>query len=86
MTGLSLALYATALGLVVAIPTLIAYNALNRKVAVLMTSYKHINQTSATAQQQATETSPVREPATPDTPAIASISATATKNTCLEVA
>lgn len=35
MTGLSLALYATALGLVVAIPTLIAYNGLNRKVAVI---------------------------------------------------
>ena len=92
MTGLSLALYATALGLVVAIPTLIAYNALNRKVAVLMTSYKHINQTSATAQQQTVEVSPELEPTTPDTaritPAIASatISATATKNTCLEVA
>lgn len=42
MTGLSLALYATALGLVVAIPTLIAYNALQRKVAVLITNFKHL--------------------------------------------
>ena len=91
MTGLSLALYATALGLVVAIPTLIAYNALNRKVAVLMTSYKHLNQTSALAQPQAAEASSERESATPDatnlaTPALASVSATATKSTCLEVA
>ncbi len=42
MTGLSLALYATALGLVVAIPTLIAYNALQRKVAVLVNTYQHL--------------------------------------------
>ena len=41
MTGLSLALYATALGLVVAIPTLIAYNGLNRKIAVIITNFKH---------------------------------------------
>lgn len=40
MTGLSLALYATALGLVVAIPTLIAYNGLNRKLAVLSSEFK----------------------------------------------
>lgn len=40
MTGLSLALYATALGLVVAIPTLIVYNALNRKLAVLSSEFK----------------------------------------------
>lgn len=40
MTGLSLALYATALGLVVAIPTLIAYNGLNRKIAVLSSDFK----------------------------------------------
>lgn len=37
MTGLSLALKATALGLTVAIPTLISYNALQRKVNVLST-------------------------------------------------
>ena len=37
MTGLSLALKATALGLTVAIPTLIFYNALQRKVNVLST-------------------------------------------------
>lgn len=42
MTGLSLALYATALGLVVAIPTLIAYNALNRKIAVISSLYPHV--------------------------------------------
>ncbi|MDL2060082.1 TonB-system energizer ExbB [Mesosutterella sp. AGMB02718] len=40
MTGLSLALKATALGLAVAIPTLIAYNALQRKVNVLSTRWK----------------------------------------------
>ncbi len=40
MQGLSLALYATALGLIVAIPTLIAYNALKRKIVVLETQYK----------------------------------------------
>lgn len=44
MTGLSLALYATALGLVVAIPTLISYNALNRKIAVLSSLYSHAKQ------------------------------------------
>ena len=41
MTGLSLALYATALGLVVAIPTLIAYNALTRKIAVISSEFKN---------------------------------------------
>ena len=41
MTGLSLALKATALGLVVAIPTLMAYNALYRKVTTLSTLYKN---------------------------------------------
>lgn len=40
MTGLSLALYATALGLVVAIPTLIAYNGLNRKIVVISSQFK----------------------------------------------
>lgn len=35
MTGLSLALKATALGLAVAIPTLIVYNALQRRISVL---------------------------------------------------
>ena len=40
MTGLSLALKATALGLTVAIPTLIIYNALQRKVNVLSTQWK----------------------------------------------
>lgn len=40
MTGLSLALKATALGLAVAIPTLIVYNALQRKVNVLSTQWK----------------------------------------------
>ncbi len=38
--GLSLALKATALGLLVAIPTLIAYNALFRKINILSTDYK----------------------------------------------
>lgn len=40
MSGLSLALYATALGLVVAIPSLAVYNALNRKIAVLLAQFK----------------------------------------------
>ncbi len=43
MTGLSLALKATALGLAVAIPTLIIYNALQRKVNVLSTRWKEVN-------------------------------------------
>ncbi|WP_297194908.1 TonB-system energizer ExbB [uncultured Campylobacter sp.] len=38
--GLSLALKATALGLLVAIPALMAYNALLRKVAVLSSKWK----------------------------------------------
>ncbi len=36
MVGMSLALKATALGLIVAIPTLIAYNSLTRKITVLL--------------------------------------------------
>lgn len=40
MTGLSLALKATALGLAVAIPALIAYNALYRKITLLSNLYK----------------------------------------------
>ncbi|CAM2881008.1 TonB-system energizer ExbB [Helicobacter burdigaliensis] len=40
MTGLSLALKATALGLAVAIPTLIAYNGLYRKITLLSNRYK----------------------------------------------
>ena len=60
MTGLSLALYATALGLVVAIPTLISYNALNRKIAVLSSLYPHVMQaqsslTAATAEASTTQ-------------------------------
>ena len=39
--GLSLALKATALGLLVAIPALMAYNALFRKVHLLSSSYKN---------------------------------------------
>ncbi|MDA3078858.1 MULTISPECIES: TonB-system energizer ExbB [unclassified Campylobacter] len=42
MIGLSLALKATALGLVVAIPTLIIYNAFLRKVDVLLNKYDEI--------------------------------------------
>ena len=38
--GLSLALKATALGLVVAIPSLMAYNALLRKVSLLSSKFK----------------------------------------------
>lgn len=38
--GLSLALKATALGLLVAIPTLMSHNALLRKVSLLSSSYK----------------------------------------------
>lgn len=40
VTGLSLALKATALGLLVAIPSLMAYNALFRKVSLLSNDYK----------------------------------------------
>ncbi|MCI5968068.1 TonB-system energizer ExbB [Helicobacter sp.] len=40
VVGLSLALKATALGLLVAIPSLMAYNALFRKVNLLSTRYK----------------------------------------------
>ena len=40
MTGLSLALKATALGLAVAIPTLIAYNGLQRRINVLSTRWR----------------------------------------------
>lgn len=40
MTGLSLALKATALGLAVAIPTLIIYNGLQRKINVISTTAK----------------------------------------------
>ncbi|PAF53871.1 TonB-system energizer ExbB [Helicobacter sp. 13S00482-2] len=40
MVGLSLALKATALGLVVAIPTLVIYNALVRKVDTIMNRFK----------------------------------------------
>ena len=41
MVGLSLALKATALGLAVAIPTLIIYNGLQRKINVLSTRWKN---------------------------------------------
>ncbi|MFL1705614.1 MULTISPECIES: TonB-system energizer ExbB [unclassified Campylobacter] len=40
MVGLSLALKATALGLIVAIPTLMLYNGFMRKVEVLINRYK----------------------------------------------
>ena len=40
MTGLSLALKATELGLAVAIPTLIVYNGLQRRINVLAARYK----------------------------------------------
>lgn len=42
MVGLSLALKATALGLVVAIPTLIIYNAFLRKVDILISRFKRV--------------------------------------------
>lgn len=42
--GLSLALKATALGLLVAIPVLIAYNALLRKVSLLSNSFRISNE------------------------------------------
>lgn len=42
MVGLSLALKATALGLAVAIPTLIIYNGLQRKINVLSTRWKSV--------------------------------------------
>ena len=40
MTGLSLALKATALGLAVAIPTLVIYNGLQRRINVLSAQWK----------------------------------------------
>ena len=39
VVGLSLALKATAVGLAVAIPSLMAYNALMRKISLLSTKY-----------------------------------------------
>lgn len=42
MVGMSLALKATAIGLLVAIPTLMIYNAFSRKVNVLMTRYSSL--------------------------------------------
>jgi len=43
MIGLSLALKATAFGLIVAIPTLMIYNGFNRKVDVILNRYKVLN-------------------------------------------
>lgn len=43
MIGLSLALKATGLGLLVAIPTLMIYNGFNRKVDILVTRFKVLN-------------------------------------------
>ncbi|MBF7048999.1 TonB-system energizer ExbB [Campylobacter volucris] len=45
--GLSLALKATALGILVAIPSLIAYNALLRKISILSNSYKVFKEENA---------------------------------------
>ena len=72
MTGLSLALYATALGLVVAIPTLISYNALNRKIAVLSSLYPHVikAQSSLTAATEETSTTQELNNSTPTTTSI----------------
>ena len=61
MTGLSLALYATALGLVVAIPTLISYNALNRKIAVLSSLYPHVMQAQSSLTAASAEASTTQE-------------------------
>lgn len=41
MIGMSLALKATALGLLVAIPTLMIYNAFSRKVEVILSRYRN---------------------------------------------
>ncbi|RDU65590.1 TonB-system energizer ExbB [Helicobacter sp. MIT 14-3879] len=46
MVGLSLALKATALGLVVAIPTLIIYNAFLRKIDVLINKFRRTYETT----------------------------------------
>jgi len=43
MTGLALALKATAIGLVVAIPSIIFYNFLLRKVKVLVAQWETVN-------------------------------------------
>ena len=43
MIGLSLALKATGLGLLVAIPTLMIYNGFNSKVDILVTKFKVLN-------------------------------------------
>lgn len=45
MTGLSLALYATALGLIVAIPSLMSYHSLNRKIAVIASNFNNTRET-----------------------------------------
>lgn len=45
--GLSLALKATALGILVAIPSLIVYNALLRKISILSNSYKVFKEENA---------------------------------------
>ncbi len=58
MTGLSLALYATALGLVVAIPTLIAYNGLNRKVAVICAMFSELQDQQQAEQAEQAEQAP----------------------------
>lgn len=63
MTGLSLALYATALGLVVAIPSLIAYNALNRRIAVVSSQFKVHLQSSQSAPGSAPGTAGAAAPA-----------------------
>ncbi len=43
MTGLALALKATAIGLVVAIPSIVFYNLLLRKAKVLMMQWEALN-------------------------------------------
>ena len=52
MTGLALALKATALGLVVAIPSIIFYNMLTRKMERLLTLWDVHNGTSTKAAQE----------------------------------
>ena len=44
MTGLAMALKATAMGLLVAIPAIVFYTALNRKIEKLLTKYDILNE------------------------------------------
>ncbi|GAD19313.1 TonB-system energizer ExbB [Helicobacter fennelliae] len=56
MVGLSLALKATAFGLLVAIPTLVVYNFLLRRIDVILNRYKHTHLATTQATQTIKDT------------------------------